>query len=183
MDYCNVVKSSRQKVAGKVGYLFIINALLNISWIFAFHYERFILSLFIIMALLCVTFIIYKRLDDPSLSRLWQIPFSVYLPWVSIATLLNIGIVLKTFNVPFYVNYEMQWTTGLLIVLTLSAIWFSIKMNDLIYPLVFIWAFIGVAVKRAGEYPSITLTAWVMAGVLVIYVVYMMIKKKAVRVV
>lgn len=171
------------KIAEHVRYLFIINAGLNIAWIYAFHYEYFILSLIIIVALLWTTFNIYQNLSSSSLSRLWQIPFSIYLAWVTIATILNVGIVLKTNNISFYVNYEIQWTLLLLILLTVFAIWFSRNMNDLIYPLVFVWAFVGVAVKRAGEYQNIVVLAIMMAILIIVYILYIIVKKKLIKVV
>ncbi|MGP4073196.1 hypothetical protein ACTWQB_11650 [Piscibacillus sp. B03] len=71
----------------------------------------------------------------------------------------------------------------LLVLLAIFAVWLSIKMQDLIYPLVYAWAFVGVAVKRVGEYPIITLVAIVMAIFIIVYVLYIIVKKKLIKVV
>ncbi|WP_408010578.1 hypothetical protein ACJROX_09830 [Pseudalkalibacillus sp. A8] len=43
----------------------------------------------------------------------------------------------------------MTWTVILLVAGALIAFFFSLKNEDLIYPLVFVWAYTGIAVEQA----------------------------------
>ncbi|TFB24305.1 tryptophan-rich sensory protein [Filobacillus milosensis] len=175
--------SAGRDIANRVSYLFVINAFLNIGWIFFFHYEYFAWTLLIMVGLLFNLIYIYNILNDPNISRMWQIPFSIYLGWVTIATILNVGIVLKTFGYQQYILYEPLWTILLLIMSTLLAMWFAITKKDLLYPLVFVWAFIGIAVKRIAEYPAIGYTAIIMTIILVVFIVYTIFKNKTIKIV
>jgi len=80
----------------KLGYLFALSNLANAAWLFAWHYNAFGLSVLIMLTLLGLLIASYLRLDvnRASVSRAerWSvdIPFSVYLGWVTVATVANI---------------------------------------------------------------------------------------------
>jgi translocator protein len=47
----------------RVGYPFALTSVLNGIWLFAWHYEYFVLSVFVMLALLATLLTIYVRLD------------------------------------------------------------------------------------------------------------------------
>ncbi|MFH1381718.1 MAG: tryptophan-rich sensory protein, partial [Chloroflexota bacterium] len=92
------VKKDTQKSSfiENIGVLFFISCLANMGWIFAWHYEIVPLSVLIMLILLVTLIAIYLRLrigrSDSSKTEkyLVHLPFSVYLGWITIATIANI---------------------------------------------------------------------------------------------
>ncbi len=84
----------KNELAEKVNRIFIINALLNASWLFAWHYDLIWLSVIIIAGLL---FTLIKIADIFRTSFIvskecWliRLPFSIYFGWITVATIANI---------------------------------------------------------------------------------------------
>lgn len=81
----------------KLGYLFAVSNLANAAWLFTWHYNAFGLSVLIMLTLLGLLIASYLRLNvnRESVSRVehWSvdIPFSIYLGWITVATVANIS--------------------------------------------------------------------------------------------
>ncbi|WP_051188997.1 TspO/MBR family protein [Halalkalibacillus halophilus] len=163
------VSINASNVIQTVGPWFIISCLFNVSWLFAFHFEYFSTSLLVMILLLFSLIVIYRKLQKQTTPRAWQIPFSVYLGWVSVATIVNVGVVFASYGLEFFGTSSIITTIILIFLATSLAVWFTISKKDIIYPLVFIWAFIGIAVERV-DYTSIFYTAWAMVIVLSAFV-------------
>ena len=79
-----------------IGYLFVLSSLANITWLFLWHYEVFLFTPVAMLTLLVSLIAIYLRLDvgraEVSTAEKWSvhIPFSIYLGWISVATIANI---------------------------------------------------------------------------------------------
>ncbi|WP_368504851.1 TspO/MBR family protein [Alkalihalophilus sp. As8PL] len=170
-------KTKNNPVYEQVGYWFVISCILNIAWLLLFHYEFFNLTLIAMVGLLLSLIVIYLRIEKVTGPSLFRTPFSVYLGWVSVATIVNVGIVLTVNEVSTFGIAPEVWTALLLVVGAALAIWFMMYNRDLIYPLVFIWAFIGIAVERS-EYPIIVYTAWAMVALIAIVWVVQFIRKR-----
>jgi translocator protein len=170
-------KTKNNPVYERVGYWFAISCILNIAWLLLFHYEFFNLTLVAMVGLLLSLIVIYLRIEKVTGPSLFRTPFSVYLGWVSVATIVNVGIVLTVNEVSTFGVAPEVWTALLLVVGAALAIWFMMYNRDLIYPLVFIWAFIGIAVERS-EYPIIVYTAWAMVALIAIGWVVQFIRKR-----
>ena len=97
----NTQKSSFME---NVGVLFFISCLANVGWIFAWHYEILPLSLALMLLLLGSLITIYLRLrigksDSTRIEKyLVHLPFSVYLGWITIATIANVTALLVDIN-------------------------------------------------------------------------------------
>jgi hypothetical protein len=88
----------KDELVEKVNKIFIVNALLNASWIFAWHHDLIWLSV-IIMGGLLVTLIkiadIFRgRALTPKETWLVRLPFSVYFGWITVATIANVTVFL-----------------------------------------------------------------------------------------
>ncbi|GEN45540.1 tryptophan-rich sensory protein [Alkalibacillus haloalkaliphilus] len=161
------------KVTNEIGLWFIISCVLNVSWLFFFHYEYFFLSLIVMLMLFYSLLIIYRRLKSDSFWLLWRVPFSIYLAWISVATIINIAVVFNSHHLHLLFTPE-AWTVLFIWLSTVWAIWFMYQNTDLIYPMVFIWALVGIAMNRP-DLPEIEYSAWAMAAVLSIVLLYHLI--------
>ncbi|QKS70549.1 tryptophan-rich sensory protein [Paenalkalicoccus suaedae] len=163
-----------------IGYLFVFNGIFNVAWLFSFHYELFTFTIVPMVALLLTIIVIYYRIKQVGASIWTRLPFSVYMGWVSVATIVNIGIFFNSISDGNgIILSNVAWTIILLPIGAVLAAGISYYLKDAVYSLVFIWAYIGIAIERMGTYPSISLTAAIVAGVLIAVTIYLIIRLKA----
>lgn len=128
--------------------LFVLSCILNSLWIFMWHYEFFAASVVVILLLLLTLIRLYKKLVAMDATFFQLLPFSVYLGWVSVAVIANISYYLKYMEWSGFGIPETIWVLILLIVGTWLALYMLIAKGDPVYPLVFVWAFIGIGVRN-----------------------------------
>ncbi|MEI7644756.1 MAG: TspO/MBR family protein [Chloroflexales bacterium] len=140
----------------RVGWPFVLSCVANIGWIFLWHYNRPRLSLGamfgLLLALITVNTRLGKLLQGPLGEKLLaKLPFSVYLGWVSVATLVNITVVLYDIGWAGMEIDEDIWTAALLGTGTAIGAGMSVLRGDVAFPLVLAWAFRGIAEKQADS--------------------------------
>jgi benzodiazapine receptor len=148
---------------------FVLASLANITWLFLWHFEQFVLTLPVMLTLLLSLIAIYLRLGvrrtAVSAAERWlaHAPFSLYLGWISVATIANATDVL------YYLGWNggglapEVWAVILLgITVVLGALMAWLR-RDVIYLLVLVWALAGIAVKQSAT-PLVAGTAAVAAG-------------------
>jgi hypothetical protein len=153
----------------KIGWFFFLSSIANASWIVAWHYQYVALSLIIMLCILFSLITIYQRLaiglKPVSTVQKWlvHVPFSIYLGWITVATIANTTAVLVNFGWNGFNIAPEIWTIIVLIVGTLIGLAMVEKRKDVAYGLVIIWAYYGIVSKRmaldADSYNSIVLTA------------------------
>ncbi len=160
----------------KVGYLFVLSGIMNSIWLFLWHYQLFALSLLVMVGLLVLLIMIYLRLGigiyQPTTLEKWclHIPISVYLGWITVATIANATDVL------YYIEWNgwglspETWGVILLSVGVLIATAVSFSRGDIAYLLVIMWAYAGIAVKHATV-PMISASAWASAVALLVVLI------------
>jgi hypothetical protein len=150
-------------VVRRLGWLPAITGLLNIAWILCFHYGWFALSVVIMLALLVTLVAIYRRIrevaDIDRLAR-WavQIPFSIYLGWITVAAVANVAQTLDALGFePTLLPGE--WLASIVLAaVAVTAGRFVFRNADPAYGAVIVWAFAGIAVKEAAT-PVVPLVA------------------------
>jgi hypothetical protein len=146
--------SQNSSILEKIGILFFISCLANFFWIFAWHFEMVPLSLFIMLILLISLIVIYKKLNigkseaSKSEKYLVHLPFSVYLGWITIATIANTTALLVDLNWNRFGLSETFWTITVIIIGILIALFMLFYRKDIFYCLVVDWALLGILIKR-----------------------------------
>jgi hypothetical protein len=154
----------------RIGYLFALSCLANGVWLFFWHYELFALTLAAMIALLLLLITIYLRLDigrtEVSVTEKWlvQIPFSIYLGWITVATIANVTSLLDYLEWSGWGIGPQAWAVIMLIAATAIASAVGLTRRDIAYLLVIVWAFVGIAVKHNGT-PVVSTAAWVTAAI------------------
>jgi benzodiazapine receptor len=157
----------------RIGYLFALGCVANSAWIFLWHYELFELTLVAMFGLLLSLIAVYLRLDigrvRVSTAEKWlvHIPFSIYLGWITVATIANVTSVLYYLNWNGWGIRPEVWAVIMLVVGACIASAVSISRGDIAYVLVIVWAFAGIAVKHAAT-PLVAITAGLMALIVVL---------------
>ena len=170
----------------RVGYLFALSCLANIVWLFLWHYEQFPLTLIAMFSLLGLLIAIYLRLGigrgAVSRGEEWCVraPFSVYLGWVSVATIANVSTTLEYLKWNGWGIAPQVWAVIMLIVGVGLALAMSLSRGDVAYVLVLIWAYAGIAVKQSGA-PLVATAAWVTAGLLVLLLIVSALRGRRLR--
>jgi len=155
----------------RVGGLFVLSCVANVSWLFLWHYLQIVLSTVVMFVLLGALIAIYLRLgigkSDVALREklLVHLPFSVYLGWITVASITNVAAALTAVGWDGWGLSSVIWTDLVIIVALIITLAVVVTRRDIGYGLVIIWALIGIVVKQIGE-QSIVMTAG--AGVIVI---------------
>lgn len=154
----------------------LIASVANMSWIFLWHYQVFTLTIVAMVTLLLALITIYLRLRrgtaTVSLGERWlvRLPFSVYLGWVSVATIANAQDVLYSLHWNGFGLSDETWAAIMLIVgLALAGV-MAWRRRDPAFVLVFVWAYAGIGVAQADT-PIVSLLAYALAGVLTLIAV------------
>lgn len=139
--------------SARIGMLFI-SCLANIGWIFTWHYEMLPLSLFFMLIILACLLAIYLRLNIGKSSAankekyMVHLPFSVYLGWITIATIANVTALLVKANWNSFGLGEPFWTVLVIAVGIAIALAVIFTRKDIYYALVVDWAILGILIKR-----------------------------------
>lgn len=173
-----------EEFISQVSVFFILSNIANAVWIVLWHYQQVFLSLLVMIVLLLSLIIVYLRLgigmtilttnEKLGIHTL----FSIYLGWITVATVANVTAFLVDINWEPFLLDETMWTVVVLLVATIIAGTTVIMRNDIIYGLVPIWAFIGIAVKRIPDNEIVTLTAISLVFVLLVVEVLVGFKNK-----
>jgi hypothetical protein len=149
-----------------IGYWFAFGNLANTIWVFLWHYEVFSLTLVVMLALLASLIVIYLRLDigraRVSAAEGWlvNLPFSIYLGWITVATIANVTQVLYYFGWSGWGLAPETWAVIMLSVGVIVAGVMAWTRGDIAYLLVLVWAFAGIAIKHAAT-PLVANAAWI----------------------
>jgi len=140
------------KITSKVGWYFTASSVLNGFWIFTWHYDLILLSLIVMLALLLSLVLLYISLRRSQVEEgLYLLPFSIYLGWISVATIAN----LATYSVAIGwgklgLSSEF-WLTVLLAFILILATYMILALKDTAYGLVILWALAGITAARWSE--------------------------------
>ena len=169
----------------KIGIWFIIASLANIVWIFLWHYEFVTISLLAMLVLFISLLMSYLRLDiglsTVSLKEKFAVhsTISIYLGWITVATIANVTAVLVKLNVGDLLLGQSTWTVLVIAVATLISVLVFIKRKDIAFNLVIIWALIGIVIKRLSPDPIYgvqTLIAVTAAAAIVVIILAILAK-------
>lgn len=168
------------------GYLVALSGLANIAWIFFWHYEQFLWTLLAMFSLLGLLIAIYLRLGigitKVSTAETWavRIPFSVYLGWITVATVANITDVLYFINWDGFGISPEVWMLIVLAAVIVIAGLVSLTRRDIAYCLVVIWALVGIALKHSSV-PLVSIASLVSAAIVAVIMVYSLLRPKAMK--
>jgi hypothetical protein len=167
------------------GEWFVLSSILNICWLFAWHYGYLGISMLIMAGFLLVlirwysiTFSSYRQ--KPYL-LLW-LPASVYLAWICVATIANASIFLVSLG---GLLQPAIWTAAMLFIAAGIGVFFLFRYRDLAFVLVILWAFFGIHQNRIGEEGEdalwVSRMVLVSGGILLAGVIYFFIQSSRSR--
>ena len=139
----------------QIGLLFALSSVCNISWLLLWHYEMVTYSLVLMFALLATLIGVYLRLGigrvAVSLKEmvLVHMPFSVYLGWISIATIANVSVALTAVGWDGWGIEPSTWAVVIICVALLLSLVMLVTRKDIAYSFVVVWALLGIMEKQS----------------------------------
>jgi benzodiazapine receptor len=167
----------------KLGYLFALSGLFNAAWLFCWHYNQFALSVLVMLGLLGLLIASYLRLDVARTkvgnAEKWcvDVPFSVYLGWITVATVANVTDLLYYINWNGFGIAPEVWAVIMLLVASLVGLMMALTRRDAAYLFVLVWSFAGIAVKQAAT-PMVAYAAWAAALVALGLAIYSIVARR-----
>jgi hypothetical protein len=160
----------------KIGYLLVVVCVAQIIWVYLFLSRLFSLSVIAMLGILLPLIGIYLRLDIDrrfvSRAKKWcvHIPISIYLGWISVATIINVACALYSEGWNGWGLSNQVWTVIMLLVAAAITTAIAFRRRDIAYTGVIIWAFVAIAVRH-WNIPTLGITALVLAIALTLLVI------------
>lgn len=168
-----------------LGYLFALSGVFNAAWLFCWHYNQFGLSVIVMLALLATLIGSYLKLDvgrapASAVERLCvDLPFSVYLGWISVATIANVTSYLDFINWNGFGIPALTWAVIMIAVASLLGLLMALTRRDSGYLFVLVWSFVGIAISQA-EFAPVANSAWLAAALAFGLAIYSIIQRRRV---
>ncbi|NEQ34239.1 MAG: tryptophan-rich sensory protein [Leptolyngbya sp. SIO4C5] len=157
----------------RVNVRLIVACVAQIIWVYLFTLQLFSLSVLAMLAILFALIGAYLQINPlqeaVSRQRKWfaQVPLSIYLGWISVATIVNVASALYSLGWQGWGLSAVGWTVLMLIVGGLLAALVALQRRDVAFTLVYVWAFGAIAMRHLTT-PSLCLTAGGLAIALVL---------------
>jgi hypothetical protein len=151
------------------GWWVVLGGLANSMWIFLWHYQQFVATLGAMLILLATLIAVYLRLGigqtKVTTGETWavRVPFSIYLGWITVATVANISDVLDFVGWNQFGISDAVWMVIILGAVLVIAGLMNFLRRDVAYTAVLLWALAGIAARFPQE-GIVTIATWVTFG-------------------
>ena len=152
----------------RVDLLLIMACLAQMAWVYLFTLRLFWLSVVAMLGILLPLMGAYLHLEigraRVSQEQKWlvQVPFSLYLSWISVATIVNIAAALYNSGWSGWGISAAGWTVIMLILGMVIGGIIAMQRTDVAFTLVFVWAYVAIAIRQLNDPvndPAIWMTA------------------------
>jgi benzodiazapine receptor len=174
-----VLPGNREKpFLRQVSFLFALSGILNVLWLFLWHYDMIPPSVMLMFALLATLIAIYLRLNIGKAAvplrekACVHMPFSVYLGWITVATIANVAAALTSIGWGGGSIDGVTWALLVIAVALFVTLAVIATRKDAAYSLVIAWALAGITAKQI-ENQTIVLAAEVGIAIVLIAIVVM----------
>lgn len=169
-----------------IGLWFFLSCIFNGVWIFFWHYNLWILTEVAMLGLLVSLIFLYVRAGiGKAQPKFWErfsidIPFGIYLGWISVATIANTANLLYVNKLTGTLDTQVILTVVMLIIGLVLGLAMIVLRKEVAFPLVLIWAYGGILSKRL-DIPAIAITAGASMVILAIACFLSIFKLKIVK--
>lgn len=155
---------------------FKVNCIANALWLVAWHYDRLVVSMLLMLLILATLIVIYSILirdieRAPFLQHLTlYLPFSLYTGWIVVATLANASILQNAFGWDDVGIPAIEWTLLKLALTGAIGATMILRFRDLPFAAVIAWAACGISVMQSGT-PAVAGAATTLSLLMLLLVV------------
>jgi len=167
----------RDQAIDALGGQFVMVSLLNMSWLFSWHYEYVALS-FLIMLTMLFQLIRINRLAFYNLPHtrnfrnFLQLPFGLYLGWISVASIANATVLLTSVQWNGFGLSAELWTGVMMTTAVALSMGMVFVRRNIPYALAVAWALWGIALKHRELFNTSmsTIIAIAYAGIAIVLI-------------
>ncbi len=155
-------------------FLFILNMAANVAWIFAWHWRLVNLAMVVMLVILGTLIALelgnQRKLaahsfDSRAKTFFMTVPLRVYLGWISVATIANATAVLVKAGWNGFGADPRVWTVVVILAGLAVGLGFSLWKKQIAAPLVIVWAYAGIVIKRVQTDLDYSSPVWIAAAV------------------
>ena len=189
LGYVLLIFKSNQFSSSELSFLWVVNGVANMAWIFAWHYLKIASSMFIMLILLLsliwITDYLHKIKAPDRITRYVRAAFDVYFGWITVATIANATALLVAIDFGRWGLSEAEWTSTMVGVAATVALLVSLMRRSIWYLLPILWAFYGIYAKHQAAwgfrsaYPEVLNTLQFAFGLLTLMLLFIVYKKLA----
>ncbi|WP_373548255.1 hypothetical protein [Haliscomenobacter sp.] len=168
----------RNRAIDALGWRFVFVSFLNMAWLFCWHYE-FVSASIVVMFLMLFQLIRVNRQafyilpHTQDYRNFLQIPFGLYLGWISVASIANVTAWLKGAQWDGGGLSEKLWTVMMILVAIALSLGMLFVRRNIPYALAVTWALFGISLKHQELFntslSTIIFTAY--AGIAILLIV------------
>ncbi len=162
------------------GAIFLLNAAANVGWIFSWHWRVIPLSMLLMLVILGTLIALqernFKKFGTGGSLRAkgrvsaftrfaLTVPVNVYLGWISVATIANVTALLVSSGWDGFGIDPRIWTVIVIVAGLVVALGLIFRRDALTAPMVVVWAYIGIILKRTAVDPDYSLAVWLSAAI------------------
>ncbi len=164
----------RSRRVRRIGPFFLVANIANIVWLFFWHWEQFLLSVVfigILLLSLIACYLLSHAADgdgrEPTRVQRFviQIPFSIYLGWITVASIANVFVWLDRRGWNGGPLSMQVWAVIMILVGLGLAAGIALFLQDAAYPLVFAWAYIAISQQQWNHGKLVAIVAGIGAVV------------------
>lgn len=158
------------------GWAFCLNMAANTLWILAWHHRRTGLALLLMLVILATLLFLEERNASRGRARtagkggagmvrrfLLRTPVNVYLGWICVATIANVTAVLVKAGWGGFGLDSRIWTVALIAAGLAAGLLLVFLRGAVAAPLVIVWAYAGIVIKRLGTDADYSSAVWIAA--------------------
>ena len=142
------------------------------AWVVLFAYELILPSVGVMLLILGSLVMAYgrarRRIFAGAAPALAGVPLSLYLGWISVASVINITIGIRQLGWQTAEGLSVTLTLGLIFMVVALGLIMSRVFRDIVFPLVVAWALVAIWMVRLREVPELGWAALVGAALVAI---------------
>lgn len=168
----------------KMGWWYVAGIGMFSAWMLFYHFQNYLFATVMMICLLISLIVIYEKLGtginqvSRGMRYLVQVPFSIFLGWITMSTIGNLSMLLQHFGWDGLGIDSKIWAVVMMVVTIVIAELTAFNRQDLAYLAVFVWAFIGIAVNHRGVTPVFEAACVSAAIVIIITVITLIMNPK-----
>ncbi len=148
--------------------LFMVAIILQIASLLSWHSEYFVLSTVILLIQVVALFGLYYTYPLKKELFTLRLPISLYFSWSTFLLILQCSYLLVDLQWPgFGISYAL-WAVIVMTFGTAIALHLRYHHYDIIFPIGFIWCYIGIAIQNGFDELLVSTAALFLAGVMIV---------------
>jgi hypothetical protein len=159
-----------------ISLLYSLSCLLNIFWIFTWHYDWMGLSVVLMIGLLITLIALYQKVTANDHTSLWNYlstmtPISFYLSWICIATVANMSVWLHAAGWEGSPLSPVFWASLMIMLAACINIFILVRKRDIFFALVYLWAAYGILMARSEDLieGSLWVSRFAVTGMIIVF--------------